>query len=137
MALFTLTAPPLSPIARAALWILLSGICAVLMSVLIRIAAQDLHPFEVAFFRCLFGPVFVLLWIAKGGAAAAQLRPRRMGFYLLLGIIGLISMATCSTGSQWCRWRRRPRRLYRPAICDPGSRPRPARGRPITPFGVH
>jgi len=89
-----LTPPQLSPITGAALWILLSGICAVMMNVLIRIAAQDLHPFEVAFFRCLFGLIFVLPWIVKGGAVAAQLRPRRMGFYLLRAAIGLISMAT-------------------------------------------
>ena len=89
---FTLTAPQLSPITRAALWILLSGICSVMMNVLIRIAAQEMHPFEVAFFRCLFGLLFVLPWIVKGGAA--QLRPRRMGFYLLRAAIGLVSMAT-------------------------------------------
>jgi hypothetical protein len=33
------TAPRLAPITRAALWILLSGICSVMMNVLIRIAA--------------------------------------------------------------------------------------------------
>jgi drug/metabolite transporter (DMT)-like permease len=91
---FTLSAPQLSPITRAALWILLSGICSVMMNVLIRVAAQEMHPFEVAFFRCLFGLVFVLPWIVKGGAVAAQLRPRRMGFYLLRAAIGLLSMAT-------------------------------------------
>src|SRR5436190_5077912 len=91
---FTLTAPRFAPITRAALWILLSGICSVMMNVLIRVAAQEMHPFEVAFFRCLFGLVFVLPWIVKGGAVAAQLRPRRMGFYLLRAAIGLISMAT-------------------------------------------
>ena len=90
----TLTALQLSPITRAALWILLSGICSVMMNVLIRVAAQEMHPFEVAFFRCLFGLVCVLPWIVKGGAVAAQLRPRRMGFYLLRAAIGLISMAT-------------------------------------------
>src|SRR5712671_2973096 len=89
---FTLTAPTLSPITRAALWILLSGICSVMMNVLIRVAAQEMHPFEVAFFRCLFGLLFVLPWIVRGGAA--QLRPRRMGFYLLRAAIGLVSMAT-------------------------------------------
>src|SRR5437762_9469045 len=88
----TLTAPQLSPITRAALWILLSGICSVMMNVLIRIAAQEMHPFEVAFFRCLFGLLFVLPWVVKGGAA--QLRLRSMGFYLLRAVIGLVSMAS-------------------------------------------
>src|SRR6516164_2770973 len=89
---FNLTAPRLTPITRAALWIVLSGICSVMMNVLIRIAAQGLHPFEVAFFRCLFGLVFVLPWIVKSGPA---LWPNRMaGFYLLRASIGLVSMAT-------------------------------------------
>jgi drug/metabolite transporter (DMT)-like permease len=61
--------PRLAPTTRAALWILLSGICAVMMNVLIRVAAQTMHPFEVAFFRCLFGLVLVLPWIIKDGPA--------------------------------------------------------------------
>src|SRR5215467_6291633 len=87
-----LTAPRLTPITRAALWILLSGLCAVMMNVLIRIAAQAMHPFEVAFFRCLFGLVLVLPWIIKGGPGL--LRTRNAGFYLLRAAVGLVSMAT-------------------------------------------
>src|SRR5215469_8568587 len=86
------TMPRLAPTTRAALWILLSGICAVMMNVLIRVAAQSMHPFEVAFFRCLFGLVLVLPWIVKRGPAL--LRSRNAGFYLLRAAIGLVSMAT-------------------------------------------
>jgi drug/metabolite transporter (DMT)-like permease len=89
---FTLSAPRLAPITRAALWIVLSGICAVMMNVLIRIAAQEMHPFEVAFFRCLFGLVFILPWIVKGGPFL--LRSRNRGFFLLRAGVGLVSMAT-------------------------------------------
>src|SRR3974377_1878172 len=89
---FTWSAPRLAPITRAALWILLSGICAVMMNVLIRVAAQSMHPFEVAFFRCLFGLVFLLPWIIKGGPRL--LRGRNAGFYLLRGAVGLVSMVT-------------------------------------------
>jgi drug/metabolite transporter (DMT)-like permease len=89
---FTLSAPRLAPITRAALWIVLSGICAVMMNVLIRIAAQAMHPLEVAFFRCLFGLVFILPWIIKGGPLL--LRSRNRGFFLLRAGIGLVSMAT-------------------------------------------
>ncbi len=89
---FTLTAPRLAPITRAALWILLSGICAVMMNVLIRVAAQTMHPFEVAFFRCLFGLILLLPWIVSN-------RPtlwgsRNSGFYVLRASVGLISMVT-------------------------------------------
>src|SRR6266481_710140 len=84
------TAPRLAPITRAALWILLSGICSVMMNVLIRIAAQTMHPFEVAFFRCFFGLVLLLPWIVR--SAPALLRSRNTGFYLLRAVVGLVSM---------------------------------------------
>jgi drug/metabolite transporter (DMT)-like permease len=89
---FRLPAPRLSPITRAAMWILLSGFCSVMMNVLIRVAAQSMHPFEVAFFRCFFGLVFLLPWMVKSGPAL--LRSPRIGFYLLRAAIGLISMVT-------------------------------------------
>jgi drug/metabolite transporter (DMT)-like permease len=84
--------PRLAPTTRAALWILLSGVCAVMMNALIRVAAQEMHPFEVAFFRCLFGLVLVLPWIIKSGPALS--RGRNAGFYLLRGAVGLVSMVT-------------------------------------------
>jgi drug/metabolite transporter (DMT)-like permease len=87
-----MTASRLAPITRAALWIVLSGVCAVTMNVLIRIAAQAMHPFEVAFFRCLFGLVLLLPWIVRSGPAL--FRSRNSGFYLLRAGVGLVSMAT-------------------------------------------
>jgi drug/metabolite transporter (DMT)-like permease len=87
-----LTALRLAPTTRGALWILLSGICAVMMNVLIRVAAQDMHPFEVAFFRCFFGFVFIFPWIVK--SAPYLLRSRNRGFFLLRAGVGLVSMAT-------------------------------------------
>ena len=84
--------PRLAPTTRAALWILLSGLCAVMMNVLIRVAAQSMHPFEVAFFRCLFGLVLVIPWIVKAGPGL--LRGRNAGFYLLRAAVGLVSMVT-------------------------------------------
>src|SRR5882762_11235769 len=86
------TAPRLAPITRAALWILLSGICSFMMNMLIRVAAQTMHPFDVAFFRCFFGLVLLLPWIVRSGPAL--LRSRNSGFYLLRAGIGLVSMAT-------------------------------------------
>ena len=88
----SLPMPRLAPATRGALWILLSGVCAVMMNVLIRIAAQGMHPFEVAFFRCLFGLVFILPWIRT--SAPFLLRSRNRGFFLLRAAVGLVSMAT-------------------------------------------
>src|SRR5215469_17131700 len=63
-----------------------------LMNVLIRVAAQSMHPFEVAFFRCLFGLVLVLPWILRSGAGL--FRGRNAGFYVLRAAVGLLSMVT-------------------------------------------
>jgi len=82
----------LAPITRAALWIILAGFCATLMNVVIREAAHELHPFEITFFRCLFGFAVMVPWIAKVGPAA--LRTRKIGFYTLRGAVALISMLT-------------------------------------------
>jgi drug/metabolite transporter (DMT)-like permease len=63
-----------------------------MMNVLIRVAAQSMHPFEVAFFRCLFGLVLVIPWIVKSGPALS--RRRNSGFYLLRAGVGIVSMVT-------------------------------------------
>jgi drug/metabolite transporter (DMT)-like permease len=63
-----------------------------MMNVLIRVAAQAMHAFEVAFFRRFFGLVIVIPWIIKG--SPGLLRSRHAGFYLLRGAVGLVSMVT-------------------------------------------
>jgi drug/metabolite transporter (DMT)-like permease len=63
-----------------------------MMNVLIRVAARDMHPFEVAFFRCLFGLAFMLPWIVKGGASLRH--SPKIGYYLLRAAIGAVSMVT-------------------------------------------
>jgi drug/metabolite transporter (DMT)-like permease len=63
-----------------------------MMNVLIRVAAQSMHPFEVAFFRCLFGLVLVIPWIIRSGPALS--RSRNSGFYLLRAGVGVVSMVT-------------------------------------------
>ena len=51
-----------------------------MMNVLIRVAAQAMHPFEVAFFRCLFGLLLMTPWIITSGPMLW--RSRNKGFYL-------------------------------------------------------
>jgi drug/metabolite transporter (DMT)-like permease len=63
-----------------------------MMNVLIRVAAQSMHPFEVAFFRCLFGLVLVIPWIVGSGPALSG--SRNSGFYLLRAGVGIVSMVT-------------------------------------------
>ncbi|MSO93674.1 MAG: DMT family transporter [Rhodospirillales bacterium] len=47
----------------------------------VRMAARELHPFEVAFFRFLFAFLCMLPILAR--AAPEMRRPRRLGLYLL------------------------------------------------------
>lgn len=82
----------LPPITRAAFWVILAGFSSTLMNVAAREAAHDLHPFEVSFFRCVFGFVVLVPWIVKVGPSA--LRTRKIGFYTLRAAVALISMLT-------------------------------------------
>jgi S-adenosylmethionine uptake transporter len=82
----------LAPTTRAALWLALAGLFAVSMNVVIRQAAAELHPFEVAFFRCLFGLAVMIPWIARRGLSV--LRTGKIGFYTLRGAVSLVSMLT-------------------------------------------
>src|SRR5438132_7440175 len=80
----------LQPTTRAALWMLVGGFCAVMMNVLIRLAAQRMHPFEVTFFRCLFSLFVMLPFIIRAGPSL--LTTPKFGFYTLRAVVGLISM---------------------------------------------
>jgi len=82
----------LAPTTRAALWMMLSGFCAVMMNVLIRLAAERMHPFEVTFFRCLFGLAVMVPFILRAGPALWH-NPK-IGFFTARAAIGLVSMLT-------------------------------------------
>jgi drug/metabolite transporter (DMT)-like permease len=80
----------LPPITRAAFWVVVSGFCASFMNVIVREAAQELHPFEITFFRCVFGFAVLVPWIVKVGPGA--LKTRKKIFYTLRGFVSLVSM---------------------------------------------
>src|SRR3954452_23604748 len=82
----------LAPTTRAALWMLFGGFCAVMMNVLIRAAAERMHPFEVTFFRCLFSLGFMAPFIIRAGPAL--LHNQKIGFFTLRAAVGLVSMLT-------------------------------------------
>jgi drug/metabolite transporter (DMT)-like permease len=81
-----------APTTRAALWMLLSGFCSVIMNVLIRVASDGMHPFEVTFFRCLFGLAVMLPFIIRAGPGL--FRSQRIGYFTLRAGVGLVSMLT-------------------------------------------
>ena len=64
---------------------------------LIRYIAEryDHHPFEIAFFRNLFGLVFMLPWLFRAGFGA--LKTERLGLYTVRSVFGLIAMLTWFT----------------------------------------
>lgn len=77
--------------AARAIWLMvLSTACFALMAVTIRLAAEQLHAFEIAFFRNLFGLAFALPLLLHTGWRI--LRTRRIGLYLLRCVIGLGAM---------------------------------------------
>jgi drug/metabolite transporter (DMT)-like permease len=61
-----------------------------LMNILIRWTAGDLHPFQIAFFRNLFGLVFMLPWLIKNGIRS--FKTNRFKLFFIRAILGLISM---------------------------------------------
>jgi drug/metabolite transporter (DMT)-like permease len=67
-----------------------AGFFFALMSALIRLVSEDMHPFGIVFFRNFFGLVFMLPWLWRGGFR--QLHTRRLGLYLLRAVVGVLSM---------------------------------------------
>jgi len=62
----------------------------VVMHALVRHVSTELHPFEAAFFRNLFGLLFVLPLVARSGLA--QLRPGRPGLLVIRGVADACAM---------------------------------------------
>ena len=60
------------------------------MAVCIRLASEQLHAFEIAFFRNFFGLVFILPILFKHGPSI--LRTNKLGFYTGRCAIGMVSM---------------------------------------------
>jgi drug/metabolite transporter (DMT)-like permease len=59
--------PTLSPPLRAALLMLLANVAVAGMTAGIRLASSELHPFEIAFFRNLFGLAFLAPFLVRAG----------------------------------------------------------------------
>lgn len=64
--------PSFSAPVRAALLMLLANVCVAGMTATIRLASSELHPFEIAFFRNLFGLAFLLPFLIRAGLSAVR-----------------------------------------------------------------
>lgn len=62
------------------------------MHALVRGVSHDIHPFEIAFFRNLFGFIIFIPWLARRGFGA--LRTTRIGLHAMRGV--------CNSGSMLC-----------------------------------
>ena len=78
-----------SPI-RGALWMMSAGLMLTTMSALMRNLSADLHPFQIAFFRSLFGFLFMVPWLFGSGLAVLQ--TKRFGLHLTRGMIAFVGL---------------------------------------------
>lgn len=75
---------------RAVTLMLASAVLFGAMAVVIRLASRQLHPFQIAFFRNLFGFAFALPLLLRHGPGL--LRTAKLPLYLLRCAIGIVSM---------------------------------------------
>ena len=75
---------------RAVAFMVSSTVLFGVMAVCIRLASKQLHPFEIAFFRNLFGFVFALPLLARHGWGL--LHTNKLPLYLLRSAIGIVGM---------------------------------------------
>lgn len=80
---------------RGILWMLAYSMCMAGMHTSIRHVAQEVHPFEVAFFRLLFGLLAVLPFFVRSGLA--PLRTKRLGMLTLRGLLNVCAMLSFFT----------------------------------------
>ena len=83
---------PQSHNARGALYVVIASFFFAAMGALIRLGANELHAFQIAFLRNLFGLLFMLPWLYRDGYSV--LRTQRLGMYFGRAILGTITMLT-------------------------------------------
>ncbi len=75
---------------QAIFWMLGSGLFFSCLNAQIRYLTASLHPFEIAFFRNLFGLAFMLPWLLRSGLGG--LKTSRLKLYFWRTAVGLSSM---------------------------------------------
>lgn len=79
-----------SPVMRGAVLMSFSTIGFAIMHALIRHVSATLPPIEIAFFRNVFGVIFLLPLIIGGGFA--QMRTKRLGLHAVRGLVNVGAM---------------------------------------------
>ncbi|HET6518868.1 MAG TPA: DMT family transporter, partial [Geminicoccaceae bacterium] len=88
-----------SPITRGVLCMLLGALCSSAMNGVIRYLSADggLHPFEIAFFRNLFGLIALAPLFMRYGLLA-PLRTKRIDLHAVRGVLNVFAMLTFFLG---------------------------------------
>ena len=84
------SSPPRQNNFRGVLWMLLCGLSMSAMHASIRHVSAGLHPFEIAFFRLVFGLLPLLPWFIKLGWS--PLKTKRPGMIVFRGVLNLVCM---------------------------------------------
>lgn len=81
---------PANTVSRAVLFMTASTLMFGTMAAVIRLASEQLHPFEIAFFRNFFGFVFALPLLLRHGPSL--FKTTKLPLYLLRCAIGMFGM---------------------------------------------
>ncbi|MEL0323990.1 MAG: DMT family transporter [Rhodospirillales bacterium] len=79
-----------SPGTTGALWMILSALGWATMVSVARGLKDDLHVFEISFFRSFFALVFFIPWLTRSGLKA--LKTEKIGLHFIRGVSGLIAL---------------------------------------------
>lgn len=79
-----------SPVIRGVVMMCASTVAFAVMHFSVRVASSELHPFQIAFFRNLFGLAFLVPLLI--GPGFVQMRTRRFGLHALRGVVNIAAM---------------------------------------------
>ncbi|WP_146347949.1 DMT family transporter [Falsiphaeobacter marinintestinus] len=79
-----------TPVMRGVVLMCMSTVAFAIMHASVRFVSAELPPFQIAFFRNLFGLAFLVPLLV--GAGFAQMRTRRIGLHALRGLINICAM---------------------------------------------
>ena len=80
----------LSPVARGIVLMSVSTVAFAAMHASIKFVSAELPPFQIAFFRNLFGLAFLVPFLL--GAGFAQMRSKRLGLHAVRGVVNVAAM---------------------------------------------
>lgn len=75
---------------QGALWMMGCTASWSIMAALARYLSDDVHIFQIVFFRSLFGGAFLLPWLFRTGIQG--LHTKRIGMHMARGVVGLVTI---------------------------------------------